>query len=184
MTLYTGSGNLPFHMDIYADTAFFSKTPSGFVPVRWFGLSSFPGRVWGCHVLLESGAVYRNLPPHALAFRSDPQEKWGHRNAQVWDCYGPQFSLIAYEALADLKCSIIRPDGISGGNGKYLFTAIPMNDAFSRDPIQSKEFMFIEMDNGRLAIGPTNGVIFMDRSFTNGSPPENIKRQTETWSCE
>jgi hypothetical protein len=43
--------------------------------------------------------------------------------------------------------------------------------------------MFLELDNGRLTIQPTNKVVFEDRSFTAGVVPR-LKVQTETWSCE
>lgn len=180
MTIYTHSGNLPYHMDIWADSAFFAKDPSGFWPVRWFGLTSKYGHMWGCNILLECGAVYRNIPPHALAFCERPQDCWQPHDAQTWDCYGPQFSTLVYDTLDGLDC--ITDDG---HEGEYLFTAVPIGDGFSRDPRQSKEFMFLKLENGRLAIKPTDRVIFSDASFTkNDGWPTGLKRQTQTWRCE
>jgi hypothetical protein len=43
--------------------------------------------------------------------------------------------------------------------------------------------MFIELENGRLTVQPTNKVVFEERSFTAGTTPK-LKLQTETWSCE
>jgi len=177
--IYTHSGNLPFHIDCYADTAFFMKEPSGFAPVRWFGLTSKYGEMWGCNLLLECGAVYRNIPPHAIAFVRDPYPMWGPSDAQKWDCYGPQFSTLEYTALVNLDCTTM-----DGHEGCYLFTAVPLFDGFSRDPGQSKEFMFLKLDNGRLSIVSTDMVLFRDKSFTTGGWPKGLKRQSETWHCE
>ena len=177
--IYSNSGPLPFHLDIYADSTFFACEPSGFWPVRWFGLVSRYGLAWGCNVMLENGAIYRNLPPHALAFKPDP-DAWTIQQAQRWDCYGPQFSVLVYPALDGLDCQTV-----DGHEGVYLFTVAPMSDAFSRDPRQSKEFTFIRLNNGRLTIQPTDKVVFRDKSFTTSTEwPTNLKRQTEDWRCE
>lgn len=178
--IYTHSGNLPYHMDILADAAFFS-TESGFVPVRWFGLSARYGKMWGCHLMLECGAVYRNVPPHALAFNDKPMTPWHEHDAQMWDCFGAQFTTLVYGTLEGLDCVTSDDDA-----GMYLFTAVSLFDGFSRDPRQSKEFMFIKLDNGRLSIRSTDHVLFKDKSFTddNATWPDNLKRQTEEWSCE
>ena len=112
--------SLPKHQYIRVDSAFTHKNPVGFVPTVWFGISSFHGRVWGCHVLLESGAVYRNLPPHAIAFSDNPAEKCSVEECQLWDCYGRDFDVVEYTYLAglDVQAKV-------GGRelaGKYLFT--------------------------------------------------------------
>jgi hypothetical protein len=177
--IYSNSGPLPYHLDIYADSAFFARKPFGFWPVRWFGLVSKYGLAWGCNVMLESGAIYRNLPPHALAFKPNPDD-WTIQQAQRWDCYGPQFSVLVYPALDGLDCQTV-----DGHEGVYLFTVAPMNDAFSRDPRQSKEFTFVRLNNGRLTIQPTDKVVFRDKSFTTSTEwPKGLKRQTEEWRCE
>ena len=62
----------------------------------WFGLVSIPSRMWGCNVVLESGAIYRNLPLHALAACEQPEPMWTAKDAQTWDCYGYDFSVLAY----------------------------------------------------------------------------------------
>ena len=70
-------------------------------------------------------------------------------------------------------------------SGTYLFTAAFADDAFTRTPEQQKEFSFIELDNGRLTIQPTNRTLFEDKSFTiNTGSPKDLVTQTEVWSCE
>jgi hypothetical protein len=181
-------GALPRHHYVWVDTRHTHITPQGFVPAVWFGLVSFPGRMWGCNVLLESGAVYRNLPPHALAFSQDPKAKekeWTEKDAQVWDCYGYAFSCLEYPYLHGLEAKA-RWNGWEL-MGDYLFTVAPIGDGFSAYPEQAKEFTAIQLENDRLTIQPTNHVLFRDRSFTRNKEmefPADLKRQTDVWQCE
>jgi hypothetical protein len=181
--LNTGSGPLPHHIYCYVDSSFIRKEATGFEECVWFGLSSTHGRMWGCHVMLKCGAVYRNVPPHAIAFKADPELDWKQEYAQVWDCYGSQFSTVIYPFLNDLNCDVcLRNDVLLGGD--YLFTAIPLNDGYTAEPRQSKEFKFIRLDNGRLTIQPTDRVLFVDDSFTKTEWPVDLKPQTDYYSCE
>jgi hypothetical protein len=173
--MYSGSGNLPHHIYCYVDSTLIRKGGRGFEPCVWFGLHSHPGRAWGCHVLLECGAVYRGLPPHAIAFKENP-EPWTLREAQVWDCYGSRFSTIEYDFLGALPVKTK-----AGNTGRYLFTVVPLEDGYTEDPSQSKEFMFCELENGRLAIMPTNMLLFEDDSFVEAQWPANIALSNTKW---
>lgn len=154
------------------------------MPAIWFAITSTPGRAWGCHVLLENGAIYRNLPLHALYFGSDifPSE-WSLKQAQRWDCYGWNFETIEYTYLRSQRC-LADCDGLPH-YGDYLFTAAPFDDGFSNDPEQSKEFLFIQLDNGRVTAQPTNKVMILDDSFhKNTDWPRDLKVSNEIYSCE
>lgn len=174
------SRDLPHHLYVWVDSAFIRETSYGFEPAVWFAIRSEPNRAWGCHVMLECGAVYRNLPPHALAFSQEPVA-WEMKDAQVWDCYGTEFDVIRYRYLADLQ---VRYD-FSEDKATYLFTACPHSDGFSMAPEQSKEFMFLRTTGGRLMIRPTNMLLFEERSFTayNGWPGDIVTSRT-VWECE
>ena len=178
----TMSGSLPKHRYVKVDSQFTHREPVGWVDAVWFGLASHPGRAWGCHIMLESGAVYRGLPPHAIAFTDDPEPDWPITKAQLWDCYGYNWSSVEYTYLRGLRCRC--RIGKEEFRGSYLFTVIPIGDGFSEAPEQSKEFMFVELDNGRLTIQPTNRILFEDRSFTEPGEVPGLKLQTEVWSCE
>jgi hypothetical protein len=183
MTLHTGSGSLPQHVYCHVDRGFVrTSEQTGFEPAVWFGLRAYAGRAWGAHVLLECGAVVRDLPLHALAQHADA-EPWTLESAQHWDCYGDQFSLVRYTYLSGLEA---RAKCASAEHlGEYLFTACPMLDGFSAEPAQSKEFMFLALRNGRFTAQPTNRVLFIERSFTEQTDwPSDIQRQSEVWSCE
>jgi len=170
--------SLPIHKYVWVDSSFIRKAGTGFEPAVWFGLVSIYGRAWGLNVMLECGAIYRNLPPHAVAFRKDP-EPWAITDAQMWDCYADRFQLHEYAYLRDMTVKT------KNDIGTYLFTAAFIDDAFTRMPEQGKEFSFIELENGRLTIQPTNRILFEDRSFTiDTGPPKDIVTQTEVWSCE
>jgi hypothetical protein len=180
----TKIGSLPKHNYVWVDTSYTHEEPIGWVPAMWFGLVSHPSRVWGCNVMFTFGGVYREVPPHAISFLPQPTEKnWNVNQAQLWDCYGINWSAHEYTALRGMSCKAY----ILGKEykGVYLFTVAPCEDGFSEAPEQSKEFKFIALDNGRLTIQPTNRVVFEDRSFTNSEERiPKLKLQTEWWSCE
>jgi len=175
-------GSIPKHQYVWVDSNFTHKKPCGFVPAVWFGLTSFPGRVWGFNVMFENGAVYRNIPPNAISFSEKPEKDWSISNAQLWDCYGYNWSSIEYTYLKGLKC--VCKINEARLHGQYLFTVAPIGDGFSNSPSQSKEFKFIQLDNHRITIQPTNKVTFIDKSFTEEGNSDELKLQTRVYSCE
>ena len=176
-------GSIPKHQYIWVDSSFTHEEPQGFQPAVWFGLVSFPSRAWGLNIMLENGAIYRSVPPHAISFNENPEEKnWSIDQAELWDCYGYNWSSVEYTFLRGLACTCKIKDKIFSGD--YLFTVAPVEDGFSNHPSQSKEFKFIKLNNGRLTIQPTNKVLFSDGSFTDNSSIVNLKLQTEYYSCE
>ena len=100
-------GSLPKHQYVWVDSRFTHKDPVGFVPAVWFGLVSHPGRMWGCNVLHENGAIYRNVPLHALAHVQHPWEDrdWTERHAQRWNCYGTGWTSTGYPRCACFRKS-------------------------------------------------------------------------------
>jgi len=170
--------NLPRHQYVWVDRSFMRKNGKGFEPAVWFGLHSIHSRLWGCHVMLECGAFYRDLPPHALAFSPDPTPTWEPAQAQAWECYSHDVEVLAYEYLQDLTA---RYDG-GDETATYLFTACPVGDGFSAAPEQRKEMMFMRTAGDRLVIRPTNMVLFAERSFTEDTGwPTDIRTSTIDW---
>lgn len=177
-------GELPRHFYCYVDSTYTHQEPQGFIPCVWFGLVSYPGRVWGCTVMLESGAIYRNIPVMAIAFTPEPTQPWSASEAQTWDCYGAGFTVLEYSYLAGLDCKAKTNSGAF--EGQYLFTASPVGDGFSANPEQAKEFCFIQLDIGRLTVQPTDKVVFRERSFTDNKLefPKGLRRQEYIFSAE
>ncbi|MDA1095363.1 MAG: hypothetical protein O3A25_19190 [Acidobacteria bacterium] len=183
--LHTLIGPLPAHLYVWVDTTFThrrGRVDNRYEPAVWFGLVSTPGRMWGCTVLLESGAVYRNLPPQAICFvpDADPLSPW---QAQTWDCYGTDFAVVDYPYLSGLRCLV--KTGDTTAQGRHLFAVAPVGDGFSAEPSQAKEFHFLALEEGRLTIQPTDRVVYEDRSFTGPLAfPAGLRRQTEVYRCE
>lgn len=181
MTLCTASGSLPTHQYCYVQPNAIGAHE--WLRVAWFGITSYPGRTWGCHVLLECGAVYRNVPIHQLA--SEPTDvEWSPSQGQTWDCYGREFSVVEYAFLSGRLCVARLRDG-EQYPGKYLFTIVPIGDQWSAHPDQDKEFTVIALANGRYTAQPTDRTLFEDRSFTTKLEwPSWLRRQQQTWSAE
>ena len=178
--IYSGAGPLSRHTYCWVEPDTFGN--SDWLRVAWFGLVSHPGRTWGCHVMLECGAVYRNVPLHRLAHKY-PAVDWKTDDAQTWDCYGHQFSVVEYPFLEAVQVRVkLRTK--TELTGRYMFTAIPMLDGFSLEPEQSKEFYFVKLDNGRFTAQPTNHILVQDKSFVSEVTWPKLQRQTDTWSVD
>ena len=178
------SGPIPYHMQVWVRRRFIENDVAPGEPDKtravWCGLVSHPGRAWGCTCVLESGAIYRNLPPHAIAFEQNSPDIELSK-CQKWDCYGFRWSACVYPYL-DGQVMMVRDWDI---RGEYLFSVQPVDDGWSREPEQNKEFTFIVMDDGNLVIQPTDRTLVIDNSFTNVVEwPTWLKRQTEKWSVE
>lgn len=155
----------------------------------WFGIQSHPSRAWGCHIMLDCGAVYRNVPLHHLSAGPSVNVTWTPRQAQVWDCYGYDFTVTEYPFLAEMGIvAMIRNADPKLSNyevaGHFLFSVAPVGDGWSNAPEQSKEFFFVELENGRFAALPTNALLFDDQSFSSPQWPKFLRRQTKIWSAE
>lgn len=179
---YNLVGELPKHQYCFVDSRQTHRENKGFVPCVWFGLLSYPSRVWGATVMLESGAVYRNIPINALTFDVD-SEYWNLWQAQTWNCYSDEFTLLEYKYLSGLRCKTkcMERDYL----GEYLFSVHPIGDGFSHYPEQAKEFCFIKLDNGRITVQPTNRVVFRESSFTDNLHmefPNDLKHQSVVYS--
>lgn len=181
------SGGLPRHLYVWIDPEAVLAYPDGQSPLQavWFGLQAISGRAWGCHCVLECGAVYRNLPLHQLRHCFDAVSGWSPGQAQEWDCYGERFSTLIYPYLDGLRCraQVSRDEVWHPGN--YGFTVAPVADAYTHQPEQAKEFIFIALDNGRFTAQPSDRVLFHDKSFTGaGIPQGGLRLQRETWKAE
>lgn len=173
--------DLPFHVYGYLHRTFLSAGQcDGWEPCVWFGLTCPRNRSVGLSVLLACGAVYRELPPQAFAFREDAPV-WTLQQAQAWDCFGGSAQTIEYRYLREFPVKVIASDL----TGTYLWTVEFGEDGFSRDPGQAKCLHVIALDNGRLTLQPNDRLLWFDASFTApGPPPTWLRRQTQVWGVE
>jgi hypothetical protein len=179
---YTKIGALPSHRYIYIDSKYTHEDPIGFVEAMWVGITSIPARAWGINVILrDGGALYRNIPPHAVSFNKNPIGAWSLQQAQLWDCYSYDFTILQNPILQGLGVSAKINESVL--MGEYLFSVTHLHDGWSNSPDQDKEFIFTKLDNGRLTIQPTNRVTFIDDSFTTPILSK-LKLQQQIYSCE
>lgn len=184
--IYSKSGDIPVHQYCYVEQKYITHGElQGVEECVWFGIVAYPGRVWGCQIMLKCGAVYREVPLHALCHTFVPEPNWTPSLAQEWDCYGNEFSTLCYKYLAGLDVKV-RCGRDREYEGKYLFTAIPIGDAYSEAPDEAKEFQFIQLDFGRITCQPTNRVLFIDKSFTDRDAkwPTHLRALEQTYHAE
>jgi len=185
----THAAALPRHLYVHADRkAMSAGQAEGFEECVWIGLNAVPHRAWSCTVLLKCGAMYRNLPLSALAVGTNGfDEGWSAQDAQRWDCFGWDFTTLAYPTLQELDCSVWLPHRKAWMAGSYLFTAEFYGDAYSMEPSQTKAHHFIELSNGRVGSYPGNNILWNEPSFhgiAHNTKPSWLKVQTETFHAE
>jgi hypothetical protein len=174
-------GPVPFHFYVHVDSSFTHKHNKGYEEGMVVGLTSIPGRSWGFSVIFsKGGALYRQIPPHALAF-SESTEPWSLDQAQLWNCYSYSFTTLYNPILKGMRMSAKILGEIYFG--EYLFSATHLEDGWSNTPEQDKEFFFIKLDNGRITIQPTNRITFIDKSFVDSNDVPILKLNQTIYSC-
>lgn len=174
---------LPRHRYVWVRSEFINgEARPGMTRAAWVGLSSTPGRMLGCHVLLDSGALVLDLPLHALSVVEKPTANVTPRQAQGWDCFGWQMEAVEYPFLADVACRTIRDQF----RGRYWFSVDWLGDGYSMEPEQHKQLHVIATDIGPIIARPQDDVLFHDASFTSGDESEvpAIRRQRVVWRAE
>jgi len=154
-----------------------------------FAIQSTPGRCLGFHVMLKSGAHYRNVPIHAIALQPDaPSIPLG--DCQLWDCFSftPEVHVFRYLQDHEAVCYLRS----SPRNGVYLFTVdwlpdSPTHPGWTQRPEQNKCAHVLHLEDGNLCALPTNRVAWKDAYFI-GSCPEprghGYTVQEEVWQAE
>lgn len=172
--------DLPYHIYGYVDKQFLTNFhETGTEPAVWFGLLTPANRALGLTVMLECGAVYRGLPPHAWMFSPGAPEV-GIDECQAWDCFGGAAQLIEYQYLRELPVKILENEK----QGSYLFTLEWAEDGFSRYPGQTKCFHAIELDEGTLTFQPNNHLLWHESSFTRPQVPTWLRRSPVVYGVE
>lgn len=138
-----------------------------------FAIQSVRGRALGFHVMLRSGAHYRNVPLHAIAIRPDaPDEPL--QSLAYWDSFTSRPVVTVFDYLRDHECYAYLPDGRKEP-GVYLFTVDWMPDeathpGFTHLPDQNKCGHVIALENGNVAMLPTNKIAWRDGYFCGSDP--------------
>ena len=177
------TSSIPELKVVWVDTNFTHEKPIGFQEALWVQTTATPDRAWGITVVFRHGGMmYRNLPPHAIAFdKKDRQNDWTLDYAQLWNCYGYQYEHMVCEHLSDSHVEVIICDELI--SGEYLFQTSFIGDSYSLQPEQDKTFIWVKLENDRLTIQPTNRVTFRDTSFIIEDEIPRLKLQTEIYRC-
>jgi hypothetical protein len=180
--------DLPRHRYVYVceDAVLRRGNPLQTIPAVWWGMSATPGRMFGCHVLLENGAVVVDLPLHVLRQHAiGAAVLWYPEDAQRWDAYGAQLAAHEPAYLSGLSCEVLSPTHTrTGMTGTLWFYVDHVRDGYSLEPAQHKHHWVVALDNGAFTCVPQDMLLVTERSFTavTGVPP--IERQVRLWTCE
>ncbi len=154
-----------------------------------FAVQSTPGRCLGFHVMLKSGAHYRNVPIHAICLEPDaPEIALG--DCQLWDCFSFRPEVHVFSYLQDHEATCYLRSGPK--NGTYLFTVdwlpdSPERPGWTMRPEQNKCAHVLVLENGNLCALPTNRIAWKDAYFVGSKPDpkaEGYRVQEEVWQAE
>lgn len=155
------------------------------VPAVWWGVSATPGRMLGCHVLLESGALVVDLPLHTLRHDANATQLWHCDQAQRWDCYGWSVETYEPQFLAGLDCRVLSDDHRHVAyTGTLWFMLDYVWDGYSAEPSQHKHHWIVALEGGCFTCVPQDMLLVKEASFTVDGAIPPIKRQSRVWSCE
>jgi hypothetical protein len=155
------------------------------IPCVWYGVSSTPGRMYGCHVLLESGAMVVDLPLHALRHRPDAVQRWCFDEAQRWDAFGWDIEVSEPKYLSGLMARVLDRDHREVEHyGDLWFCIDHIKDGYSQEPAQHKHQWVVALDTGVFICVPQDQLLVAEQSFTEYGAIPPIRRQTRVWSCE
>jgi hypothetical protein len=155
------------------------------LPCVWWGMSATPGRMFGCHILLEAGAMVVDLPLHALRHQADATHRWRPWEAQRWDGYGWHLETYEPAYLSDLRCRVLSADHKAVEHvGDLWFALDHVKDGYSLEPGQHKIHWIVALSSGVFTCVPQDMVLVTETSFTSPQSIPRIKRQSRIWSCE
>jgi hypothetical protein len=181
--------SLPRHRYIWVVSTFVVKTfsPAHLIPAVWYGVSVTPGRMLGCHVVLENGAMVVDLPLHALRHTEDGTlEALEPKDVATWDMYGFNAEVFAPPYLTDNYVEVLdRTHKKTGLFGYPWFAIDHLTDGYALEPGQHKHLWVIALeDDGVFDHVPQDQLLIHDTSFTEVDAIPQIKRQTAVWRAE
>lgn len=173
---------LPTHLYAHVRAEFLRDQATGhgaFEPCVLFGVRSDPNRALGFHVLTEAGAVYWNVPVHALAHKPGaPRRELA--DLEPWDAFGPHVAAVAFPYLREMSVTVK-----GGMGGVYVCTIDWWGNGFSDAPEQAKCAHLLALDDGNFGLYPNNWLRWRDASFTKeGGGVPDYRRNTMVWRCE
>lgn len=137
-------------------------------------------------VLLESGALWYELPLHALAIK-ESAPLLDITECQMWDCLSSQWIAHRYDHLRHLTAFVWlnKADGSKDlARGSYMFTIDMMGTFYADHPSEHKTLNIIELDDGQVVAYPNNRCLFEDKTFTKINGRLNYIQTNQHFFCE
>jgi hypothetical protein len=155
-----------------------------------FAIQSIYKRALGFHVMLKSGAHYRNVPLHALTLKPESTSR-NLNDLAYWDCFSNNPKVTVFDYLREHECYAFLPDS-SKLEALYMFTVDWLPDdavrpGFINTPDQNKCGHVVALEDGNIAILPTNKIAWRDGYFIGSDPkPQEMKYtvQSNTYQAE
>jgi hypothetical protein len=179
--------DLPRHryVHVIASAVLRNGSPNETLPCVWWGMSATHGRMFGCHIMLASGAVVVDLPLHVLRHAPSAGDPWTSQQAQRWDAYGMAMEAHEPAYLSGLSCRVLSEDHRTVEHeGTLWFLLDHVSDGYSLEPAQHKHHWIVALANGAFTCVPQDMMLVHEASFTSGEAIPPIKRQDALWTCE
>ncbi len=134
-------------------------------------VSSYVGSVPTFSVLLNNGAVFSYLPPHAIVTREGSGPYIDAQDLAPFECPSDYMEVSAHPTLGVLRAHVTFPRTGEQRIGQYLMTL---------DWVTGNDLAHvILLNNGQLAIVPQHKVLFKDGELPGELPP--YKKLRKTW---
>ena len=148
-----------------------------------FAVHSFRGRCLQFHVLMQSGAHFRQVPINYLWHETpDDDKELELEMLQLWDCFSYKPVVTVFDFLKDYECNAILKDKTQM-SASYWFTVDWLPDSSSEsgvllEPEQNKCAHVCLLANGQVCALPTNRLAFKDAYFIGNNPKPETKGYT------
>ena len=150
-----------------------------------FGIQSVPSKILTFHIMTDYGMV-RSRVPLSEIYLKEPKNDIPFHFKQLWDCFGYDVSVTAYDFLTENKCEVLLRDKTKIW-ATYLFTVDWYDNPFSDEPSDYKCGHILVSDDGYLLCMPNNRIFWKDSNWvTKEFPvkPQDIKVDKDLPSVE
>jgi hypothetical protein len=130
--------------------------------------------------------MVRSRVPISEIYLKEPINDVPYHFKQLWDCFGEDVSVIAYDFLKENRCQVVLRDKTKVW-ATYMFTVDWFNNPYSDEPSDYKCGHILVADDGYLLCMPNNRIYWKDSNWvTKEFPvkPQDIKVDTELLSVE
>lgn len=169
------NANIPFF------DAFIHGIADTITPARIHAIRCRAGKALVFHAHLHSGAHYSLIPIHHITATPETKPK-PLKELQPYDCFSDHPEIIVYDYFRFRQ--VIHK---TLGPANYLFTIDFLDNHFSDNPQEFKQFHVIQTLDGHISATPNNYLLFQEKTLT-GTPDWKsapiLKRQSAYPSAE